>query len=128
MPGGQRFDNGIAGRNLRLAGAAFAAQDQPADDGDVFQRRDLVTALRAGRSRHHQVVALRVRLRFVALAGAHAVDFALHHDGQAMDHHVEETANQQAQDAGHHGGGQRCRRREQHQGFLHSCFIPPNRV
>ncbi|MNN75578.1 hypothetical protein D3C81_1918940 [compost metagenome] len=92
-----QFHQRIALADWRPAARAAPAQQQPADDRDVLPGTDLVPAVRAAGVGKQQVEALA---RFLVLQFEHftrlGLPVALHHDRQAIDHHVEEAADQQA--------------------------------
>ena len=80
-----------------LAVGALAAQRQPAHHRNVLQGGDRRLAFRARRAWRDDVVC---RLRGDFAAGeqrAFGAQFVVHHDGHAMDHDIEEAADQQAQ-------------------------------
>ena len=85
---GQAFDQRVAHGDGLLAMAAFRAEHQPGDDGDVVVPCDLRLAVGAE-----------------AAFGVHDADVV----GYAPDHHVEERADDGADhqrgDHHHHGGG-----------------------
>src|SRR5690606_24692640 len=96
---GAQFDQGIPGADARTTLAASPAQSKVAQDGDVFKPADPVAAVRAGRTRYQEVVGLE-RWRGFGLAlqlCTFGSPLPLHHLGQAVDHHIEETAHQQAE-------------------------------
>ena len=100
------LDDRIAQRDRRAAGRAATAQPQPAEQRDVVSRLDLRFAGRAGRAGDKQVESGRVsragcRRRTVGKQRAALLaPIPLHHERQAVDHHVQETADQQAEQAG----------------------------
>ncbi|MNF98296.1 hypothetical protein D3C84_811510 [compost metagenome] len=106
-PAGQLHQR-IALADRRLAARAASAQQQPADDRDVLPSTDLVSAVRAAGVRQQQVEALgwllAVQFQHLTRLG---LPVALHHDRQAVDDHVDEAADQQAQDGCAENKGQR---------------------
>ena len=76
-----------------LARGAAAAQDQVAQDGDVFQRADAVTALRTLRSGHDQVIAGSLGSRLAGQFGALRAPTLLEHSRDAVDNDIEEAAD-----------------------------------
>ena len=96
---------GIARADADAAVGAAAAQDEVAQDRDVLQRRDRRLAGGAGGAGHDEIEALFRRGcagRVAAWSGccdlrALLAPLALHHDGYAVDDHVEEAAHDQAE-------------------------------
>ena len=58
-----------------------------------------MAAVRATRARHHEIVGLGRDRYAASQLCAMGLPFPFQHDRQAMDHHVEETADDQAEDA-----------------------------
>src|SRR5579862_8097066 len=112
-PGGaqaaEQLDQRVARADLPAATGALAAQREPARDRHVLDRLDAAAAAGATRTRHDQVVGFflwwllpRNALRFSCRnalrfpchkLGAVGAPGVLHHERQAMDHHVEERAD-----------------------------------
>jgi hypothetical protein len=78
--------------------------------GNVLQRGDLVAAVRAARARRGEVEAFAGGRLLATQLGRLGVPVALHHPRQAMDHDVEEAADEEAEQAGEEGEGERVGR------------------
>src|SRR5665811_783638 len=101
-----RLDDRIARRNGSTAAPALAAQQNIADDGNVFPSADRMVAMRAGRAWNHKIVGcvwggITVRVRgylrgFSVQLGALLLPAQFHHFRQTMDDHIEKTADHQS--------------------------------
>ncbi len=92
----QQLDAGIARADLRLATRALAAQREPAEHRHIVDRPDRRLAGRAGRARCHDAERRLGRLasrEFVALPSP----LPIQDDRRAIDHDVQEAADQQPQ-------------------------------
>ncbi len=96
---GKQFDQRVLQRNGSLAGRALATERDVAEQRQVFDRADAMTAVAAARRRVGQVEALAaLRLRLFEQLAAVAPPFALHHDRQSIDDDVEKAADRQPDD------------------------------
>ncbi|MCY1369235.1 hypothetical protein D9M69_562630 [compost metagenome] len=92
------FHQGVALADGRLAGRAFAAKGQVAHQRDVLPGANLMAAMGASGIRQNEIEhrPLGFGRQAQRLAGL-LLPVAEHHLRQAMDHHIEEAAHQQAQ-------------------------------
>jgi hypothetical protein len=91
------LDDRVTRGDRRLAGRAAPAEHQVAQHGNVLPGRDLHTAGRAARTRHDEIETPLRQIRRGRLGefGALCTPLAFHHDGQAIDDYVDETADQE---------------------------------
>lgn len=89
-----QFYQGVACADGGFAGRAFAAQKQPAEDGDVFPRLDFMAAVRAAGVGQNQVEGWCVGFCWQAedFSGL-SLPVVHEHFGQAVDDDVEEAAD-----------------------------------
>jgi len=95
---GQQLHQRVLDRDRGMAMPTLAAQGQPAEQRNVLVPGQLVLAVRAVRGLHHDARWWRlIDVRLFQHLARIALPLPLQPLGQAQDHHVEETADQQSQ-------------------------------
>src|SRR6185312_817721 len=101
---GGEFHQRVTQADAGAAARALAAQEKITQQRDVLVPADLMVALLAARARHHQVEGLFLRRRLARHLGALRGPLGLQHLREAVDHHVEKAAQEQADHTAEHGG------------------------
>ena len=103
----RQLHEGIATTDRRAARRTLATQGQPADHGDILPSANLMITVRAPRTWQQQIEALTDLLRrALEILKRLRTPLTLHHDRQAINHDVEEAADQQAQQSSGQNKGQ----------------------